>query len=332
MRAGIVAIIFFAAVLALGHYVAAPMFCRGGLAIPSLDPRALCGADFHLNRQGSVLLYFAAIAIAMFFGLIVAMFSRPRPEQAKEKDAAKEEKKDEKKKEEKPGEPFEQLVVATEKAEAEKKEPAPVPVAHPSAAAAPSPAPAPMTEAAVSPATEPTAVAEPTPTPIVQVPQASASQSAEAAITAALFPSEVKPEAASQPAPPAEAKPEIISSAEAISAAEAITAGLAAKKSGANKPFDGTNEELLERFRELKKLEGVNSIAQAQKLLDESTLAALSKGIDPKQHLSQVAHLVLAEDPDLKSGVVRGVVVHVAARLKELGVVNQKFIPPAKSA
>lgn len=346
MRAGIVAIIFFVAVLALGHYVAAPMFCRGALAIPSLDARALCGADFHLNRQGSVLLYFAAIVVAMFFGLIAAMFSRPRAAKAETKAAKKEdEKKQEKeeaKKEDKPSETLEKLVVATEKAEAEKaaaekKEPSPspspVPVAHPSAAAA---------HVAATPAAEPAAVTppaataapEPAPTPIVPAPQ-TASQSAEAAINAALFPAaeptpEVKPEAVSQSAPSAEPMPEIVSTAEAVSAAEAIT-GMTAKKNASNRPFDGTNEELMERFRELKKQEGVNSIAQAQKLLDESTLAALSKGIDPKQHLSQVAHLVLADDPDLKSGVVRGVVVHVAARLKELGVV-QKFIPPAKSA
>ncbi|MCW5674408.1 MAG: hypothetical protein KIT15_07480 [Xanthobacteraceae bacterium] len=345
MRAGIVAIIFFVAVLALGHYVAAPMFCRGALAIPSLDARALCGADFHLHRQGSVLLYFAAIVVAMFFGLIAAMFSRPRTAKAETKAAKKEdEKKQEKeeaKKEDKPSETLEKLVVATEKAEAEKaaaekKEPSPgpVPVAHPSAAA---------THVAATPAAEPAAVTppaataapEPAPTPIVPAPQ-TASQSAEAAINAALFPAaeptpEVKPEAVSQSAPSAEPMPEIVSTAEAVSAAEAIT-GMNAKKNAPNRPFDGTNEELMERFRELKKQEGVTSIAQAQKLLDESTLAALSKGIDPKQHLSQVAHLVLADDPDLKSGVVRGVVVHVAARLKELGVVNQKFIPPAKSA
>ncbi|MBX3534043.1 MAG: hypothetical protein KF826_06810 [Xanthobacteraceae bacterium] len=350
MRAGIVAIIFFVAVLALGHYVAAPMFCRGALVIPSLDARALCGADFHLNRQGSVLLYFAAIVVAMFFGLIAAMFSRPRAAKAETKAAKKEDEKkqdkEEAKKEDKPSETLEKLVVATEKAEAEKaaaekKEPSPspspspspVPVAHPSAAATPVAATPAAEPAAVTPPAA-TAAPEPAPTPIVPAPQ-TASQSAEAAINAALFPAaeptpEVKPEAVSQSAPSAEPMPEIVSTAEAVSAAEAIT-GMNAKKNAPNRPFDGTNEELMERFRELKKQEGVTSIAQAQKLLDESTLAALSKGIDPKQHLSQVAHLVLADDPDLKSGVVRGVVVHVAARLKELGVV-QKFIPPAKSA
>lgn len=117
----------------------------------------------------------------------------------------------------------------------------------------------------------------------------------------------------------------------AVATADAITVGLAAAKNGIRGTFDGTNEELLERFRELKKQEGVNSIAQAQRLLDESTMAALSKGIDPKQHLSDVAHLVLTEDPDLQSGVVRGVVVHIAARLKELGVAN-KLPTQAKGA
>ena len=75
-----------------------------------------------------------------------------------------------------------------------------------------------------------------------------------------------------------------------------------------------------QRFLDLKAYDDVGSIAQAQRLLDESTMAALSRGVDPKAHLSQIAHLVLTDDPDLKSAVVRGVVVHVAARLKELGV------------
>jgi hypothetical protein len=311
MRAGIVAIFFFAALLALGHYVAAPFFCRGELAIPTLDPRALCGADMHFNRSGSVLLYFASIAGALFFGIVAGLLpggSRKAPEEKKpEPNAAV---------------TFEQIV-----AEEEKKLAATPPVAQtsaqasqPAAAAAAVSAEAPSTEVApvtstpqAPPVAPPPAHAETPPGP----PHAVAA-AAQAAITGATFAPPTQKAAAPSP--------------ETTAKAEAITVGLAAAKSASHSgPFDGTNPELIERFRELKKNENVNSIAQAQRLLDESTLSALGKGIDPKQHLSDVAHLVLMEDPDLKSGVVRGVVVHIAARLKELGVV-QKIPNPAKPA
>lgn len=127
MRAGIVGIFFFAAVLVLGHYVAAPFFCRGGIAIPTLDPRALCGADFHLNQSGSVLLYFGAIALAMIFGVLAGVLPNRRKKAAEEQSKASH------------AETFEQIVVATEAKEAaalaEKKEPSTPPVAHPSALA-----------------------------------------------------------------------------------------------------------------------------------------------------------------------------------------------------
>ncbi|MGE0602653.1 MAG: hypothetical protein AB7O46_02580 [Xanthobacteraceae bacterium] len=143
------------------------------------------------------------------------------------------------------------------------------------------------------------------------------------------------PQAVAAPQTVPEPSPEPVSGVEAVyepetlAAAEAISAGLSANPSGVRKPFEGTVEELVERFRQLRLIDGTNSVAQAQRLLDESTLGALSKGIDPKQHLSDVAHLVLAEDPDLKSSVVRGVVVHIASRLKELGVAQRQ---PARSA
>jgi type IV secretory pathway VirB10-like protein len=278
MRAGIVAVFVFAAVLAVGHYVAAPFFCRGGIAIPTLDPRALCSVDFHLSRSGSVLLYFMAIGIAFFFGLIAAMLTgRTKAPEGKA--------------EAKPVETFEQIVAAEEK----KAEPAPTP----------------------QPAAAPAA------TPVVEAKSAAAPEEKKQDESAAA-PAQ-KPEAATN-------EPEKIDEPVMNAVSEAITVGLAANKNGQRKIFDGTNEELLERFRELKKQEGVNSIAQAQRLLDESTMSALAKGIDPKQHLSQIAHLVLTEDPDLKSGVVRGVVVHVAARLKELGVAKQSMPDATKGA
>lgn len=285
MRAGVVAIFFFAALLALGHYVAAPMFCRGTLAVPTLEPRALCGADMHLNRSGSVLLYFAAIAGALFFGIVAALL----PLRGKSAAAAKPDAN--------AAETFEQIVAAEEKKLRSAAAPSP-------AAAAASDTPKP--EDAKAAATEkPAADAD-----AGKVPEPAANPEASAA-----------PAAGESQASPV-----------TIAAAEAITVGLAVAKNGSRGAFDGTNEELMERFRELKKQEGVNAIAQAQRLLDESTMSALSKGIDPKAHLSQVAHLVLTEDPDLKSGVVRGVVVHIAARLKELGVAKPNLPGATKGA
>jgi hypothetical protein len=303
MRAGIVAIFFFTALLALGHYVAAPFFCRGGLAIPTFDPRALCGADMHLNRSGSVLLYFASIAAALFFGIVAALLpgrKKSAPDEPKEKTETN------------PAAPFEQLIASEEKKAEEK--PGVTPAAPPSAL-----------ETQAEPAAS--AVTPSAPEPQIGPSEATAA-AAQAAIKAAIFsPSPSKPAPAVVPAT-AEKAPDPAT----LAKAEAITVGLAVKKSAVHGAFDGTNDELMERFRELKKQEGVNSIAQAQRLLDESTMSALSKGVDPKAHLSQVAHLVLTEDPDLKSAVVRGVVVHVAARLKELGVAKPSITGPAKGA
>jgi hypothetical protein len=330
MRAGLVGIIFFAALLALGHYVAAPFFCRGGIMIPTLDAKALCGADLHLNRSGSVLLYFGSIGIAFFFGLLAAMPGRKK-KLAEEKKAAEEKAKPS------AAETFEQIV-----AETEKKDAAATPVvAHPSALPAQAAAtPVVATPVAAAPAVTAQAPAAETPapaaTPAVTTPpmpkpvevQAGPSP-ADAAVAASILSgmnAEMNAKAAAPEVKAAAAEP-----AAKVEPAIAETINIAAAKPVPRGPFDGTNQELLERFRELKQQENVNSIAQAQRLLDESTLSALGRGIDPKQHLSDVAHLVLKEDPDLKSGVVRGVVVHVAARLKELGVAN-KFPNPAKGA
>lgn len=321
MRAGIVAIVFFAGLLALGHYVAAPMLCRGALPLPALDPRALCGADMHFNRSGSVLLYFASIAGALFFGIVAALIPARKKATPAEKEKAPAN----------AAETFEQIIAQEEK----KQQDAPPATAAPGAESAPN-------------AEAPKSV-EVTPAPAVsaQEPQIGPSQetaaAAQAAIEAAIF--APKPQPVSSPAStvapvpvPTPAStlaptpaPTPAPSTETTAKAEAITVGLAVKKNSSG-PFDGTNEELMERFRELKKQEGVNSIAQAQRLLDESTMSALGRGIDPKAHLSQVAHLVLTEDPDLKSAVVRGVVVHVAARLKELGVAKPNLPGTAKGA
>jgi hypothetical protein len=283
--------------------------CRGEFAIPTLDPRALCGADMHLNRSGSVLLYFASIAGALFFGIVVGLIpgrnKKPAEEKKPEPNAAA---------------TFEQIV-----AEEEKKQQSAPPAAQPATLAQETSVGAaavevtPPTPAATS--MQPAAPVPPAETP---GPPHSVAAAAQAAIVDAIF-APAQKSAAPAPVQPAP-------NPETTAKAEAITVGLAAAKSASHSgPFDGTNQELLERFRELKKSENVNSIAQAQRLLDESTLSALGKGIDPKAHLSDVAHLVLMEDPDLKSGVVRGVVVHIAARLKELGVV-QKIPNPAKPA
>lgn len=284
MRAGLVGIFCFVALLALGHYVAAPFFCRGGFAIPTLDSRVFCGADLHLNRSGSMLLYFGSIAIAFMFGAIAgALPAKSKAEQQQGEKAAGN-----------AAETFEQILALEEKKQ---------------------------TGAALagSGAAKNTAEASAEKSKTSSAPAGTASARREPA----------QPETKTSEAEPKKAgeakKPD--TSPGAVTAADAITVGLSAAKNGIRGTFEGTNQDLIAHFRELKKQEGVNSIAQAQRLLDESTVAALAKGVDPKQHLSEIAHLVLAEDPDLQSGVVRGVVVHIAARLKELGVANK--IPAA---
>lgn len=389
MRAGLVGIFFFAALLGLGHYVGAPMFCRGSFSIPTLDAAKLCGADLHLNRQGSQLLYFASVAAAMFFGILSSLLPGGRKQESKKNEAAK-------------LETFEEIVAAQEGKPAAAPEASAAAVVVPAAAvaavAATVAAETTDTSAKDKDATdkdakdkdakpETTEASDAASAPVASpVSTANAESAAEAAVAAAILsatglgpdlkPVDAKPDgdkaadapanteaksaetSAPEKAPESEkvielaaAKPEVVFEAaepvkaeepepekilesaiaeisepepevhpETLAAAEAISASLAAHQSGARRLFEGTNEELVERFRELRRIEGVNSIAQAQRLLDESTLGAQARGIDPKQHLSDVAHLVLAEDPDLKSGVVRGVVVHIAARLKELGV------------
>ncbi len=301
MRAGLVGIFVFVALLALGHYVAAPFFCRGGFAIPTFDSRALCGADMHLNRSGSMLLYFGAIAIAFVIGALAGALpgkrtAEPQPA-ASSNDAA---------------ETFEQILAAEEKKQADTGKTENAPAAKTEAAAESAAA---TTENAAKAAPEAAASAEATATPAAK----------ESATALEVKTAETEPKKSDDAA-----KAETGSAS--VATAEAITLGLSAAKNGIRGTFEGSNEDLIARFRELKKQEGVNSIAQAQRLLDESTMAALAKGLDPKQHLSDVAHLVLAEDPDLQSGVVRGVVVHIAARLKELGVANKLPATPTKGA
>lgn len=392
MRAGIVAIFFFVTLLALGHYVAAPFFCRSGLPVMGLDPRALCGADMHFNRAGSVLLYFSTIGIALIAGVFASFTAgRTKAASAEEKSESShvetfeqivaaeemkaaankqetetaavtpkaEEKPEDKKLEDKKPDAIAadekktdaakneadnpDIKTPEEKKEAEKSGLPPSatlpPVAHPSAlafhaAAAPAPAGEPKAEPHAELKVEPKVELKPEAKreePAV-LSSAALSNPGEAAVAAAILPGfDAKPTVSSEPkpvTPPAESGP----AASTLATAEAISIGLSVARSAPHRNFDGTNEELLERFRELKKQEGVNAIAQAQRLLDESTLSALSKGGDPKQHLSQIAHLVLAEDPDLKSGVVRGVVVHIAARLKELGIAKPNLPGTTKGA
>ncbi len=491
MRAGLVGIFFFAAVLASGHYFLAPMFCSGALSIPSLDPVQLC-TDGALNRQGSMLLYFFAVAVAMLFGVLSALLpgrkraeaTKPdKPETFEEIIAAEEAKKKAASASAEPAKdtpkaasvvtPAVAAASAALSAEASsappkdgkkdgKDEPKPVPVSPEKVESA---AEAAVTDAVLSaskdeagkdvtgkdqdkkpedakPVAEKADAAEAASKPSdlktddekpsdakpsVSKPEGVAAvantdaqkpaeeKKADAATTAkaaepaaadakapeaekaaaekssvaaanpvsldrdfaqaeefslddvrAAFESyerdaqtaakaepsmvpqaaETKPvEAKPVEEKPIEARPDIkpetkpveAASAESaaqgyeastIATAEAISAGLSANQNGIRRPFEGTVEDLVERFRQLRRIDGVNSVAQAQRLLDESTLGALSKGIDPKQHLSDVAHLVLAEDPDLKSSVVRGVVVHIAARLKELGVAQR---PPGRT-
>jgi hypothetical protein len=385
MRAGLVGIFFFAAVLAAGHYYAAPMFCSGALSIPSLDPVHQCTGGA-LNRQGSMLLYFAAVVAGMFFGILAAMLPGRKPRGAQNADAKPETFEDIiASRDVKPEAAAPKSAVAAPVAAASTATVAAAALSAESSAATPTtPASTDATASTPSGANPPVPAPEPTPIaaelaespadaavsnavldagaaaedtkaanekPADEKPAAEKAAEAKDADDAdderdaqevsledvkAAFESvdkkpepeapqrlapEQAPQTASVEAPAVEAQ-----DAKTLATAEAITAGLAANTGGARRPFEGTVEELVERFRQLRRIDGVNSVAQAQRLLDESTLGALSKGVDPKQHLSDVAHLVLIEDPDLKSSVVRGVVVHIAARLKELGVTQRAAV------
>jgi hypothetical protein len=389
MRAGLVGIFFFAAVLAAGHYYAAPMFCSGALSIPSLDPVHQCTGGA-LNRQGSMLLYFAAVVAGMFFGILAAMLpgrkqrsgqnADMKPETFEDIIASRDGKPDAVLPKSAVVAPAAAASTATVAAAALSAEGsaatpatpnadvnAPAPSRANSAASVPEPTPIAASnaespaDAAVSnavldagaaaedtkaanekPADEKSADEKPAAEKAVEAKDAddaddeldarevsledvkaafeSVDKKPEPEAPQRLAP-EQAPQTASVEAPAVEAQ-----DAKTLATAEAITAGLAANTGGARRPFEGTIEELVERFRQLRRIDGVNSVAQAQRLLDESTLGALSKGVDPKQHLSDVAHLVLIEDPDLKSSVVRGVVVHIAARLKELGVTQRAAV------
>jgi hypothetical protein len=389
MRAGLVGIFFFAAVLAVGHYYAAPLFCSGALSIPSLDPVHQCTGGA-LNRQGSMLLYFAAVVAGMFFGILAAMLpgrkqrgdanADMKPETFEEIIASRDANSDAAAPKSAVAAPVAAASTATVAAaalSAEGSAAMPKPAmtdANASASsgadpAAPLPEPTPIAagtaesaaDAAVSnavldagAAAEDTEAANEKPANEKSADEKTAAEkTAEAKdaddagdeldarevsledVKAAFESVDKKPEPEAPQRLVSEQVPQIGSPEEpavepqdpkTLATAEAISAGLAANTGGARKPFEGTIEELVERFRQLRRIDGVNSVAQAQRLLDESTLGALSKGVDPKQHLSDVAHLVLIEDPDLKSSVVRGVVVHIAARLKELGVTQRAAV------
>lgn len=362
MRAGIVAIVFFTGLLALGHYVAAPVFCSGGLAIPSLDPRALCGADLHLNRSGSVLLYFSSIAAAVFFGIVATLLPSRGPRAAEKPVEAKPEVKSEaepevKSEETKPeptaSETFEQIAAAQEQQEQKADALAPeTNAAEAVAATSDQPVEQPIDQSIDQPIDQPIEqpLEQPSEQPIEEPSIALEAQPDVMSAADAMPAAETPPVAIVTPQPVAPSEPAgpTMAAAEAAQAtimgaiSEPQPAAPAARdnieppapvvRKTSSGAFDGSNEELLELFRELKKTDGVSAIAQAQRLLDESTMSALSRGVDPKAHLSQIAHLVLTDDPDLKSAVVRGVVVHIAARLKELGIAKPAFTGAAKGA
>lgn len=78
--------------------------------------------------------------------------------------------------------------------------------------------------------------------------------------------------------------------------------------------------EFLKKVWELDKKDTSEAVPLAERVVDENALAAIQRGADPKMHLSKLAQIVLQQDPELKSTVMRAVIVHVALRLKELGV------------
>lgn len=304
----LLAVIVFAGVLVLGNFVLGPLFCRGEFAIPFLDRAAVCAAQTGFTRSASMLFYFASVGFALFVGVVADKLPRrPAPAVA-------------------PAKPEEQT-----DAPKEAVEPAAVVTPTPSVAAVTEEpkSEAPQTEAPkVEAATPPDSVpaADPAPMPAPEPAKVDLASVIEAALKSnAPLPPPAPTPAVPKPAP----MPSVTPPAPAAEVPKMPPAPILPPppkpaplvKPWRQKSFEGSNEELIARFKELTKEGGVEAIAAAQRNLDESTLAALASGTDPKQHLSQIAHLLLIEDADLKSEVSRGVVVHIAARLKELGVV-----------
>jgi hypothetical protein len=330
-RSWIPAIIVFGGALALANFVLVPLYCRGGFAVPFLDRANHCLTEGGLTRSSSLLLYFGIVALALLIGILFDRLPRraPAAAEAKQADAAKP-----------AAEPVEQAAAVT-----------PTPSVAPTPAVAASEAPKaevpkpdaePAAEAAKPDTPKPDAAPE-APVDLAAVIEAALKSNAPLPTPAPPPPVLPKPAPSSAVTPPAVPKPAPMPSVTPGPTPTASTTLPPApvlppppKPTPIPKPwqkpkaFDGTNEELIARFKELAREGGVEAIAAAQRNLDESTLAALGGGVDPKQHLSQIAHLLLIEDPDLKSEVTRGVIVHIAARLKELGVVTD--LQPKASA
>jgi hypothetical protein len=300
----LLAVIVFAGVLVLGNFVLGPLFCRGEFAIPFLDRAAVCAAQTGFTRSASMLFYFTSVGLALVVGIVADKL--PRRSAPAVAPAKPEEKTDAPKEAVEPAAvvtPTPSVAAVTEepKTEAPKVEaatatPDSVPAADPAPAPAPEPAKVDLASVIEAALKSNAPLPPPAPTPAVPkpAPMPSVTPPAPAAEVPKMPPAPVLP-------PPPKPAPLV--------------------KPWRQKSFEGTNDELIARFKELTKEGGVEAIAAAQRNLDESTLAALASGVDPKQHLSQIAHLLLIEDADLKSEVSRGVVVHIAARLKELGVV-----------
>ncbi len=304
------AVIVFTTVLSVGYFIGAPLYCRGGFDIPVaiLDRAQVCAGPGGLTRSASMLFYFASVGFALFVGIIADKLPRRALRTAEPKKA-----------EEKTPAPAKEAV-----------EPAAVAVVAPSVAAIPeAPKTETVTPGVVAPVAAPV-IAAPTPTPVPEP------MDLAAAVEAALKVNQPAP--APMPAVPAPVvAPPPVPTPSIATGPSVATAPLVlppapvlpppskpaplVKPWRQQKPFDGTNDELIARIKELTKEGGVEAIATAQRNLDESTLSALGGGVDPKQHLSQIAHLLLIEDPELKSEVARGVIIHIAARLKELGVI-----------
>lgn len=132
--------------------------------------------------------------------------------------------------------------------------------------------------------------------------------------TAAVPPPAASAEKKETPAPPAEPQSVATSALSAVEAALKNPTPLSALETPNTKP------DFMAKFRANAKKEGADAAAFAQALIDESTLSAIKEGVDPILHLSKLGHLILQEDTELRSGLSRPMLVHISARLKELGV------------
>ncbi len=322
MRPWLVGLIVFAGAYAGASLAGVPWLCRNPQYAEMLGFVRACARPGGLPASKMALIYFASVGLGLLVAIIVERFSRPAPEKAEKKEEAAAEQNAVAAIEEILPEETAALQAAAVSAPEPVQQPAqpPVsqPVAHPSALQAPvTPPPAtPVMQPAsvtpqATPVVQPSVVAPP---PVVIEPSIEPGKPAPASMIKV-----TPPAVAPRPAPviPAVTPPPPVAAAPVI-------------PPPVERPVPPPPPEPMPSFHDdaefLKKIWGLDAMdaemaaEQGGRYVDESVLSAIHYGTDPKMHLSKLAQLMLQQDPDLKSPGVRGVVKHIALRLRELGV------------